>query len=145
MTDKIENLLKENNLIYYKRELNTGAIFIVPYRLVKFGVKLHIKIIIDNELKYYKMGFDCKKSNDEELTEKLLNLNSKLQDGVLSISTDSDEVSFRINMNICDELVWETYKNILYQCFAVFIKLFDGELIDCEAHKVQEKDTSDEE
>ena len=50
MTDKIENLLKENNLIYYKRELNTGAIFIVPYRLVKFGVKLHIKIIIDNEM-----------------------------------------------------------------------------------------------
>lgn len=128
---------KKNNYIFYERNEKDSILFLLPYRLQKiFRVDINIVTISNSNL--CRMNFKSKLNPNNDSSKELLDMNSELIDGNLSVATDSNYVSFNINFTLTEnDDVDEIYKIHLQQCFSVFYKLQDRNII--EADIIDEK------
>ena len=140
MIERVVELLNTNNIIFYKRDVEHGAIFVVPYTLIQSKMSLEIKLVIDIEHNYFVMGFECQKSLVEGLSDKLLNINARLKAGVLSVEEESNLVSYRINLLKEGKLDWNIYEEKLAFCIKLFLALNKEGLIDTEHYRVDSLD-----
>lgn len=143
MIKRLVELLDEKGVVFYRREISNGAVFAIPYVLVKYKRSVEIKIVIDDEHDYYVMGFECKKSGVQGSSDKLLDINAGLKEGVLAVEQESNLISFRVNLFEKENLDWDIYQKKLHYCLGLFIKLDREGLIDTESYKVEESDEED--
>lgn len=137
-TEKIIGILKENNIVFYRRNLKKGCILLLPYQITNLKVNLEVKMIINND-GLCRMGFECKLNPAIVSDKKLLNLNSELSRGSLSIPIDAEnEVHFYFKFNIKDDFSYRNYDYNLKYCFYVFSLLDKENIIDIDFYKKQD-------
>lgn len=106
----------------------------VPYRGIK-NQKNHISIYmdIDENSKTIKFTFTEKKNNKIDISvikSKLLDINSSLNFGNLSMRTNSDTIEYKIDYQLNQEsFSFEQYNIYIIRCINVYEKLQEEELI----------------
>lgn len=136
----LEDYLKKENLIFYKREEKEIVIFLLPYRFRNEGktYTVRIEVRVSNKSTLCRIGFRAKLNLEKEFEKELLAMNSELIDGNLSVASNSDKVSFVTSFSLTSETdIEKIYKKHLYKCLSVLVTLYDREII-----KKEEKDES---
>lgn len=137
----IIKLFKENNIVFYERDIENGCILLLPYVIVKKGLQIDIRIFTYKNSNMCKMGFSCKLNLSKNSDKELLNINAKLLRGTLSVVKNSDEVNFSIDFIADENFSYNKYIDNLHFCFSVFYDLYKKEIIDQDLYiNKEEKD-----
>lgn len=140
-TEKITKFLDEEKIVYFKRKIDDGSIILLPYSLVKMGLKIEIQILAHNEISdSFRMYFTCKKSEIEDISENLLELNAELPAGSLSMQKRTDEVKFSTIVPLGDKLEKEIFDKYIVLCLYTFTELYKKNLIDKKLYEASFED-----
>lgn len=138
--DKIIKFLEDNNLIFYKRDLDDSeVILLLPYRFANKNLEQSFSIYANNKNDTYRMGFSCKLNPEKDSSKELLNLNSELINGSLSVPPESDEVTYMATFVFKEPYTKEEYQKILYNCVAILLELREKEIIITKECDINEK------
>lgn len=130
----VENVFAEKKIKYLKGNDFNANILNVPYRGIK-NKNNHINIYmdIDEEQQVIKFTFEGKSNNNHEIAEiksKLLDINSTLNFGSLSMRNDSDTIEYRIDYKVEeDSFLFDEYNKYIVRCINVYEKLKENDLI----------------
>lgn len=125
-----ENYFKQENLIYYRANIDNIIDFKIPYSIGNLDYKVSIQLTCIVNENIARMGFVCKLNRDKDYSKELLDLNADLPRGRLSVELDSSDVryshsfivtedtniedAYRINLNICFFVLQQLYiRNII--------------------------------
>lgn len=126
-----EEFFEKKDIIFYKRETNNYTVFLLPYRIKDINVKFTIHLTIFKHDSLCRMSFSEKLNDEKDFSKELLEINSTLMDGSLSVAPNSNNVSFNINFVANDEKNVEMiYNDKIYLCFSVILKLYNKNIID---------------
>ena len=138
--DKIKKVLNEKEIIFFERGFEDSTILILPYKLNKYGLRIDIMMDIDNLKNRYTLSFECILNEEIDSKEKLLNMNAELPSGTIAIRPNSNIVTFTLNSFYDDDFTFDTYKNDLYLCFFVFLRLYRENIINKTGCEVQDEE-----
>lgn len=130
----VEKVFSENHIRYFKGNDPNENILSVPYRGIE-DRKNHINIYmdIDEKLKMIKFTFAEKKNdniNVSTIKSKLLDLNSSLVFGNLSMRSESDTIEYRVDYQLNeDSFSFDRYNMFIVYCIKVYEKLKEEDLI----------------
>lgn len=128
--DEIIKFLENNELVFYKRDMeNSEVIILLPYRFSSINLEQSFTIYADNISDTYKMGFSCKLNPAKDSSKELLNMNSELNNGSLSVPPESDEVTYMATFAFKAPYTKNEYEKNLYTCLAVLLKLKDKDIV----------------
>ena len=113
-TETIKNLFNEQNLIFFERKTEIGSFFILPYSSKKQNFFIDIFLDTNFESNLCEIGFVCKLNSSKDSSERLLDLNSQLSEGKLSVVSNSNEVTFSSYFEINENFKFDYYKDKLY-------------------------------
>lgn len=136
----LEDFFNKNDLVFYKREEKSSTIFLLPYRISKQKLRVDIRILAIDNSNMCRMSF-TKRLNltNNDFSEELLNMNSELINGNLSVASNSKHVLFNVNFSIDDEEnVKKEYEKNLYMCFGVLTKLYNKDIIEKQTDNEEE-------
>lgn len=125
----LENYFKEKDLVYYKREEDQVTIFLLPYSIKdrKIRIDIHVFVYPSN---LCRMNFKSRLNPEGDFSKELLDMNSKLINGNLSVESDSDFVSFNTNFSVEDSFhINDLYRGNLFECLSVLRDLLDKNII----------------
>lgn len=129
----LEDFFKFKNLVFYKREEKNSIIFLLPYRFSANGEKfvVEINISVSRESALCRIGFTETLNMDVDFGKELLDMNSELIEGKLSVVSDSDQVSFNTIFYVFDKTDIENmYNKYLYNCLLTYYKLCQKNIIE---------------
>lgn len=133
-----EQYFNEKDLIFFKSKKKDIDVYLLPYRIKDKKIKVDINVIASKNKNLCRIGFKSKLNPNIDYREKLLDMNSKLDYGSLSVESGSDYVAFNINFKFFEDSNIETlYRNNLVRSISVFIDLVEDNII--EAETVDEK------
>lgn len=134
-TIKASTLLKEyfdkNDIIYYQRTVEQNVeVFLVPYDIQKQNIKLHIRIIVADDINLCHMSFNYELNKDTDHSKELLDMNSELIKGRLYVEKDSNQVTYTTNFQLTSESDVKTlYDKNFEICLSVLAKLYQKGII----------------
>lgn len=132
--ENVEKVFSENDIKYFKGNDSNENILSVPYRGIQ-DQKNHIIIYmdVDEKLKMIKFTFAEKKNDKFEIStikSKLLDLNSSLILGNLSMRSESDTIEYRIDYQLNeDSFSFDKYNIFIVRCIKVYERLKEEDLI----------------
>lgn len=132
--ENVEKVFSENGIKYFKGNDSNENILSVPYRGIE-DQKNHINIYmdVDEKLKMIKFTFAEKKNDKFEIStikSKLLDLNSSLIIGNLSMRSESDTIEYRVDYQLNeDSFSFDKYNKFIVRCIRVYEKLKEEDLI----------------
>ena len=96
-TPKTSTILRgyfdKNNIIYYQRTVEPNIeVFLISYDIQKQDITLHIRIIVANTINLCSMSFSYELNEDTDYSKELLDMNSELVKGRLSVEKDSNQL-----------------------------------------------------
>lgn len=130
----VEKTFSEKQIKYFKGNNSNSNILNVPYRGIN-NKKLHVNIYmdIDEETRIIKFTFAEKRSEKidiQDLKSKLLNLNSLLNYGNLSMRNNSDTIEYKVEYQMNnEEFSFDSYNMFIIRCICVYEKLKEEDLI----------------
>ena len=131
----IETAFKQNGIKYLKGSNIKEQIFNVPYRGIA-NPQNHINIYIDvdeeSRLVVFKLVEKLNKSMDiEDARTKLLDLNSNLNLGTLSMRSNSDTIEYKADYQLNENCVFSFDKYIVFiiKCIDVYEEMKNKDLI----------------
>lgn len=133
LKEKYFNFLDEQAIKYFKPSDDSNQI-IIPYKVFKTENKLNVFCEIYDELDLIKFGFIQNKNpqvNSYELKSGLLDMNSKIMFGTLSLEENSNIIKYSIDFIVDEEtdLTLKNYRNKILMCLDVYTKLLEKEYI----------------
>ena len=121
-----EDFLQKNNLVFYKRVNKSSTIFLLPYSLTDKKLKVTIRVTIFHFHNLCRMSFSRKLNSKYDYSRELLEMNSELLNGSLSVAQNSNSVSFSANFIFYNANDLESiFKENLFTCFSVLINLYN--------------------
>lgn len=136
LEQKYIGFMKKNNIHSLK---NTNQkYFYMPYKSDKKNIRVYIFANIIDEMNTIKFGFQgilkVDKRNLDETREHLLDLNSRLTTGALSLKKNSNVVEYSINYTVEDDedIDIERYNRIIVFCMNLYFDLYDRKIIERE-------------
>ena len=129
-TKIFEDFLQKNKLVFYKRVNKSSTIFLLPYSLTGEKIKVNIRVTIFHTHNLCRMSFNRKLNTEHDYNRELLEMNSELLNGTLSIVQNSNIVSFAVNFIFYtyDDLE-HIFKDNLITCFSVLVNLYNKNII----------------
>lgn len=123
--ENIEKTFNENKIRYFKGVDETKQILNVPYRGIDNETNhINIYIDIDEELEIITFTFleSANKNIDiETIRDKLLNLNSQLVSGALSMRSNSNTIEYKLSYQLKDKnFSFEQYNIYIVKCVQVY-------------------------
>lgn len=129
----IEEYLNQKDIIFYKREEEETTIFLLPYRIRSQNLRVDINLFTFPDSNLCRMGFNYKLNSKKDSGRELLDMNSKLANGNLSVASDSNHVSFITNFLLAEDTEIDiTYTKTLYLCFTVLLELQEKDIIEAD-------------
>ncbi len=130
----VENVFAEKGIKYLKGNDSNANILNVPYRgIINESNHINIYMDIDEEQQIIKFTFECKANSNQEITDiksKLLDLNSSLNFGNLSMRNDSDTIEYKIDYRVDeDSFSFDEYSKNIIRCISVYENLKEKDLI----------------
>lgn len=132
--NNVENVFAEKGIKYLKGNDSNANILNVPYRGIK-SKSNHINIYMDIDEEQYiiKFTFEGKTNSNHEISDiksKLLDINSSLNFGNLSMRNDSDTIEYRIDYKVeKDSFSFDEYNKYIVRCINVYEELKENDLI----------------
>lgn len=130
-TTKTSTLLKDyfnkNNIIFYQRTAEQNIeVFLVPYDIQKQDIKLHIRIIVIDDINLCNMSFSYELNKNTDYSKELLDMNSKLVNGRLSVEKILTKLHMLLILDYIQILMFKIYiistSNHVYLRWQVYIK-----------------------
>ena len=113
-SEVFEQYFNEKDLIFFKNKQKDVDVYLLPYRIKDKKIKIDINVIASKNKNLCRIGFKSKLNPSIDYREKLLDMNSKLDYGSLSVESGSDYVAFNINFKLFEDSNIETlYRNNL--------------------------------
>lgn len=135
----LERYFETNNMIFYKRETESLIIFLLPYYIEKQDIRFDIKVSTFCEEDTCRMSFSCELNTDRDFSKELLNMNSDLINGNLSVEKDSNQVTYSIIFDLENEMdVEKLYNKNLELCLSVLASLYKNKIV-----KFQKKENNE--
>lgn len=134
-TIKASTLLKEyfdkNDIIYYQRTLEENiTVFLLPYDIQKQGIKLHIRIVVADSINFCHMSFSYELNKGTDCSKELLDMNSELTKGRLSVEKDSNQVTYSTDFILAPESnVQDLYNQHFESCVSTLASLYKRKII----------------
>ena len=134
-TTKTSTLLKDyfnkNNIIFYQRTAEQNIeVFLVPYDIQKQDIKLHIRIIVIDDINLCNMSFSYELNKNTDYSKELLDMNSKLVNGRLSVVKDSNQVTYATNFRLhSNSDVQDIYNQHFESCVSTLASLYKRKII----------------
>ena len=134
-TQKVSDMLKEyfesNNMVFYQRTIDDNVeIFLLPYTINKQTIRFDIKVVIFNDNNLGQISLSCELNEKGNYDKMLLNMNSELTHGRLSVETDSNQVTYTATFELTSESDVKTlYSKNLEICLSVLAKLYQKGII----------------
>lgn len=134
MKTQIEKMLKENGIKYFSGKNETQNIFSFPFKGIKNEdnhVFVYMELDKRNRTITFRIAEDINKDkNINILRAELLDLNSRLNVGSLSMSSDSDIVEYKIDLVLGEaDLDYSSFLRHVIYCVHMYEKLKDDALI----------------
>ena len=123
-TTKTSTLLKDyfnkNNIIFYQRTAEQNIeVFLVPYDIQKQDIKLHIRIIVIDDINLCNMSFSYE-----------LNKNTDYSKELLSVEKDSNQVTYATNFRLhSNSDVQDIYNQHFESCVSTLASLYKRKII----------------
>lgn len=132
--DAIKSKFDEKGINYFQGSNKNENIFNVPYRGIQNrNNHINIYLDVDEELKIIKFTFIEKMNsvNEEiDIKSKLLDLNSSLNFGSLSMRSDSDTIEYKVDYQLYDDdFSFDQYNKFIVYCVTVYEKLKEEGII----------------
>lgn len=134
-TTKTSAILKEyfdkNNIIYYQRTVEPNIeVFLLPYDIQKQDITLHIRIIVADAINLCNMSFSYELNKDTDYSKELLDMNSELVKGRLSVEKDSNQVTYSTNFRLYSNSdVQALYNQHFELCVSTLASLYKRKII----------------
>lgn len=132
---KIETIFQQHDIKYLKGNNIEEQIFNVPYRGIS-NPKNHINIYIgvdeNTKIIMFKLIEKLNRSMDiEEARIKLLDLNSALNLGSLSMRSNSDTIEYKVDYQLNDisSLSYDGYITFIIKCIEVYEEMKKRDII----------------
>ena len=134
MKTQIEKMLKENGIKYFSGKNETQNILTFPFVGIKDEnnhVFVYMELDKKNKMVTFRIAEDVNKDKDiNVLRTELLDLNSRLNVGSLSMSSDSDIVEYKIDLIVGEaELDYKLFLRHIIYCVHLYEKLKEDALI----------------
>lgn len=134
MKTQIEKMLKENGIKYFSGKNETQNIFTFPFLGIKSEenrVLVYMELDKKNRIVIFRIAEDVNKNKDmNELKTELLDLNSRLNTGSLSMSSDSDIVEYKIDLYLgANDMDFKQFMKHIACCVHIYEKLKDDAII----------------
>lgn len=133
--DEIKNIFEENRIKYFSGNESNKNIFNLPYRGIE-NEKNHVNIYMDvdefQEIIKFMFIEKANKTNKsvEEIKSNLLDINSSLNFGSLSMRSDSDTIEYKVDYQLNGEsFSFQQYNKFIVRCINVYELLKKDELI----------------
>lgn len=131
LTKVFEDFFTNNNLVFYKRKNKNSTIFLLPYHITDKKIKVTIRVVTFTKHSLCRMSFTQKLNTSRDFSKELLEINSELLNGSLSVAPNSNNVSFSINFVLNESKDLDViYKDNLFICFSVLMTLYNKHIID---------------
>ncbi len=132
--EAFDDYFKTNDIIFYKREMDGEIIlYLLPYRIMK-KYRIDINLFVFSDSPFCRMFFKCPLNTKKDCSKRILEINSEMDSGSLSIEPNSNTITFRIDFNISSySKIDSIYEAKLYACFLVYEKLFKENIIKVDA------------
>ena len=132
--EQAEKILSENNVNFFKGYGETENVFNLPYRGIS-NSKHHINIYMEfieelNIIKFMLIEKANKNIDLNDLKSSLLNINSLLNFGTLSMRNDSDTVEYKVDYQLnTEDFSFEQYQKFIVCCIKTYENLKNDDLI----------------
>lgn len=135
LLDDVKKTFAEHKIKYFSGNNSNENILNLPYRGIE-NTQNHVNIYmaVDNKLNVIKFMV-VEKANmpsktEAEIKSKLLDINSTLNFGALSMRNDSDSIEYKIEYELFDEpFSFSLYNKYIVRCITVYEKLKEEDLI----------------
>lgn len=132
--EQAEKILLENNIKYFKGSGETENIFSLPYRGIKNPenhITIYMEFIEDMNIIKFMLIEKANKSMDiNGIKSALLNINSMLNFGALSMRNDSDTVEYKVYYQLGENgFLFDQYQKFIICCIRTFEDLKNDDLI----------------
>ena len=130
----IEKTFESKKIKYFKGNGENDNVFNLPYRgIIVESNHINIYMEVIEELGIIKFTLIEKanmKIDINELKARLLDINSKLNFGTLSMRNESDTIEYKVDYQLCDsEFSYEQYNKFVARCITMYEELKKLELI----------------
>lgn len=130
-TSIIEDYLSEKKLVFYKRQEQDMDIFLIPYRITNKKIEVNINLYTFKDTNLCRMNFKYKLNSDGDFSKELLDMNSEIVNGNLSVETNSDFVTFNTDFVLTEDSdMGNLYTEALYKCFYILLVLKNKNIIE---------------
>lgn len=121
---------KTNDIIFYKREMEDEILlYLLPYRILE-KYRININLFVFSNSPFCRMFFKCTLNTNKDYSKKILEINSEIDSGNLSIEPNTNTITFRMDFNLSSYSdIGSIYEIKLYECFLVYKKLFKERII----------------
>jgi len=130
----IEKCFEKNNIKYFQGNDSNENIINLPYRGIndrESKISIYLEVDEESERIIYKFIKNANKDKQRnEIQEILLDLNSSLNYGVLSMRADSNTIEYRLDQEIVDDkFSFDKYNSNIIICIKVYEELKERDLI----------------
>ncbi len=134
LREKVESFIKDEKIRAFSE--TDKSHYIIPYRWKSKNIKLTIYIDIYEQQHLFKISFKSKIKESSsygmnEIKDTLLDLNSKLLLGTISLQSNSNTLVYSIDYNIEEdkEISEKTYNKYIMYCFTLYDDLITKNII----------------
>jgi len=127
----LEDFFQRKDMVFYRRDVNENIVtFVLPYSITKQKIKFDIQIVVFNDENICRMSFSRELNEETDYSSELLDMNSSLVHGKISVEKDSNQVTYTLHFTISEEqTVEKEYNDAFEQCLGSLARLYSKNLI----------------
>ena len=127
----LEDFFEKENMVFYRRDVDENiTTFILPYEITKQNINFDIRLDSFADKRLCRMCFDRELNTEHDYSGELLDMNSDLSTGKISVEKNSNKVTYTVYFEVKDEQsVKAEYRKGLDLCLLVLARLFSSDII----------------
>ena len=127
----LEDFFQRKDMVFYRRDVNENIIiFVLPYSITKQKINFDIQIVVFDDKNICRMSFSRELNDDMDYSSELLDMNSSLLHGKISVEKYSNQVTYSLHFTISEEqTVEKEYNDAFEQCLVSLARLYSKKLI----------------